>query len=427
MRVPAPLANGIRTDHPVPGLPFVDDSLLNLSDPTSIENIGRGQGEGMWGRTDLYNMIPGAWRAFTTDPTNTDYAWVVIHHPENGTSVLLYSDEDAVKAYSYQDFENKGVVPLIVRAGGYWSDGNTWRRPTALRDPVVTSECIWDEPRDAHFLTAQEALAVTTGTAGERQVRRLADIALGDAFVESYPSWIARSLVLWAQQRPEGALPLEKCVLDIKAPELEPNVLLDNAQAAEMAGVEPSTWRAYTSRGTAPSPQTGFLGKERPRWSLPVTEAWISRRDREEQGRIWLKESDHLTSSIVERIRASVLRLGRRVLKTDGTEAVRGVLQGKIIGLTLNNHIPAVMHAAWMVDEFDPKDERFGLPDQVIDQVISLMWLDPYMAERAIREYVSKGVARGYDRGALEKALTTGQSMPEYLALVKRAVKPHWD
>lgn len=36
-----PLANGLRTDHPVPGLPFVDDSHLPLDDgPDAIEAVG---------------------------------------------------------------------------------------------------------------------------------------------------------------------------------------------------------------------------------------------------------------------------------------------------------------------------------------------------------------------------------------------------
>lgn len=430
MRVPTPVANGIRTDHPVPGLPFVDDALLDLNDPDAIEKIGRNRGDGMWGRTDLYNMVSGAWRAFTTDPTNNDYAWVVTHHPENGTSVLLYADDDAVNAYSYKDFENKGVIPLIVRAGGYWSDGSTWRRPTALRDPV-TSEFFWDQPQNARSLTAEEALAITTGATERQKVHSLSEVARGNAPVESYPAWVSHSLTFWAGQRPEGSLALGKCILDIQAPELEQGALLDNTQAAEMAGVETSTWRAYVSRGTAPEPQVGSLGKNRSRWSLPIIEAWAAKRERDESGRS-LIEPDDRTTSVVDRIRSSVVRLGRRVAKAGGgTEAVRGALQGKILGIALYGHTSAAMHAAWMVEEFDPKSDSVGfpgLPNQVVDQIISLAWFDPYVAENAIREYVAKGLERGYDRLGLEKALTLGQgNLPEYLALVQRAVKPHWD
>jgi hypothetical protein len=52
LRNQRPVANGLRTDHPVPGLPFVDDAHLPLQDPQAIEAIGRRPEEGTWGRTD---------------------------------------------------------------------------------------------------------------------------------------------------------------------------------------------------------------------------------------------------------------------------------------------------------------------------------------------------------------------------------------
>ena len=40
------VANGLRTDHPIPDLPFVDDSHIPLDDPEAIEAVGRRRGTG---------------------------------------------------------------------------------------------------------------------------------------------------------------------------------------------------------------------------------------------------------------------------------------------------------------------------------------------------------------------------------------------
>ncbi|UXX98118.1 hypothetical protein N7U49_48380 (plasmid) [Streptomyces sp. AD2-2] len=68
-----PLANGLRTDHPVPDLPFVDDAHIPIEEgPDAIEAIGRGTGEGMWGRCDRDRN--GGWLAFTSDPCALTWA-----------------------------------------------------------------------------------------------------------------------------------------------------------------------------------------------------------------------------------------------------------------------------------------------------------------------------------------------------------------
>ena len=87
-----PIANGLRTDHPIPELPFVDDRHIPIEDRHAVEAVGRGAGEGMWGREDPTS--DGGWEAFTTDPQRHDVAWVVRFHPDFGTSVVLYRDED---------------------------------------------------------------------------------------------------------------------------------------------------------------------------------------------------------------------------------------------------------------------------------------------------------------------------------------------
>ncbi|MFB7776807.1 hypothetical protein [Streptomyces bauhiniae] len=41
-----PVPDGLRTEHPVPGLPFINDERLPLDNPDAIERTGRDQGEG---------------------------------------------------------------------------------------------------------------------------------------------------------------------------------------------------------------------------------------------------------------------------------------------------------------------------------------------------------------------------------------------
>lgn len=428
MRIPAPLANGIRTDHPVPGLPFVDDSLLPLDDQHAIEKIGRRSAPGTWGREDSYSKTPGAWRAFTTDPTDNDFAWVVMRHPDRGTTVLLYRDDDAVTAYSYMDYTNGGIMPLIVRAGGYWSDGNVWLRPTQTLDPV-TGDRTWDRPASAHSVTAEDALTLTDGKHAYGHPFTLNEIANGKATTVPYTEWVSTSLRVWADNRDGDSLPLGECILDIQAPELAHYNLLNNSQAAELAEVGASTWRAYVSRGTAPSPQNGWTAREeRPSWSRPIVLAWIARRDRDDSERP-LPALDDYAAPVVNEISAGIQYLGRRGFKSDrAAQSVKFALEERVIGLATHPYIPAEMHASWLADEFTPS---YGgeLSSHAGDQIVSLMWLDPRSAEQALQSYISKGIERGYSREALEHSLTDIEQVrgsETYSALVKRAISPHW-
>ncbi|MDO0938995.1 hypothetical protein QQY66_47505 [Streptomyces sp. DG2A-72] len=70
-----PVANSTSTDHPIPGLPFINDGRLPLDKPDAIERTGRNQGERLWGRTDRAG--DGGWVAFTTEPKNPSFAWAV--------------------------------------------------------------------------------------------------------------------------------------------------------------------------------------------------------------------------------------------------------------------------------------------------------------------------------------------------------------
>src|SRR5215472_17844507 len=82
------VANGLRTDHPIPDLPFVDDSHIPVEDPAGIEATGRRHGGQTWGRQDR-NRRAGGWLAFTTDPLRHDRAWCVRWHPDHGRAVVL--------------------------------------------------------------------------------------------------------------------------------------------------------------------------------------------------------------------------------------------------------------------------------------------------------------------------------------------------
>ena len=128
-----PVANGLRTDHPIPDLPFVDDSHIPVDDPVAIEAVGRNKGEGMWGREDdcrYGDDDDGGWFAFTTDPVRHDLGWCVRSHPVHGRSVVLYRDEDAISMHETWVYS----PALLFRSGGYWHDGKTWYRPAQVYD-----------------------------------------------------------------------------------------------------------------------------------------------------------------------------------------------------------------------------------------------------------------------------------------------------
>src|ERR1700754_497640 len=125
---PQPVANGIRTHHPIPDLPFVDDSHLPLDDPHAIEAIGRRheEGYGGWGRTDPCRTrnYSGGWIASTTDQTRPDLAWMVRYHPDHGHSVIVVSNQDMSAFHSVVAFQMPQA--LLFRFGGYWWGGPTW-------------------------------------------------------------------------------------------------------------------------------------------------------------------------------------------------------------------------------------------------------------------------------------------------------------
>lgn len=266
------LANGVRTDHPVPGLPFVDDGCLPLSDPEGIEALGRGRGEGRWGRCDRFGDY---WRAFTTDPDYPQLAWVVMAHPEHGRVVYLTRDDDAVDLYSFDAHEG-----IVIRSGGYWWDGVQWHRPLQRFDWVLErhERPVIDE---ASTVTASELL-IDLPYPPAAPLPPSAFVS-GEVSVDAW-QWTEQLITVWAQHRPEGSLPAKCCVVDITAPELEMERLLGVHEAARRAGISESTLRAYISRGQSEVPAPQIRVKGRPFWSAPVIQDWVARRQGEGAG-----------------------------------------------------------------------------------------------------------------------------------------------
>ena len=268
-----PVANGLRTDHPIPDLPFVDDSHIPVEDARALEAVGRRRDEGMWGRQDPCR--DGGWVGFTTDPVRRDLAWVVRWHPEHGRSVVLHRDEHASGMHSQLQDQ-----ALLFRSGGYWWDGTTWYRPAQIWDRAGERYVRRPVPGAA---TVTAADLIDAGVAGAGRLLEVTEVDLdasaqGSAQAPAPGRWVD-DLALWAARRQEdGRGPLSGCVVRISAPELTGDQLVGLTEFAEIAGVAPSTVRAYVSRGEAdvPLPQATIAGRSA--WARVVAEEWAERR-----------------------------------------------------------------------------------------------------------------------------------------------------
>lgn len=283
-----PLANGIRTDHPVPGLPFVEDEHIPIDDPDAVEAIGRQDGAGTWGRCDIAHDS-GEWVAFTTDPKNPSLGWVIRFHPEHGRSVLLYRDRDATTAYS-EWFRDK---PLLSRIGGYWWNGTTWYRPLQIFDWAGERYV----PREVRLPTVITAADLLDGTGraelgrparimqlgGEQSAVELAGYQLhsgAQGQLARAEQW-RHDVALWASRRTDDALPLAQCVVTVNAPELFDAALLGVEEFATKAEIAASTLRAYIARDEADIPALQATDGPRKRWAKPVVDDWIEQRRRD--------------------------------------------------------------------------------------------------------------------------------------------------
>ena len=268
------VANGLRTDHPIPDLPFVDDSHIPVDDPAGIEAIGRRPGTDMWGREDRVGPGEG-WVAFTTDPIRHDLAWFVRCHPDHGRSVVLYRDRDIASVHSVHTVLEERA--LLFRAGGYWWDGSKWYRP----------DQVWDAASESYYRRKVPATATVSAadllTAGGDPAR--AEILAIEEVNVDEPSpgrWLDH-LALWAE-RHRNQDSLTESVVTLTAPELAADQMVTAAQMADITGIAASTLRAYISRDEADVPLPQAVVNGRSFWARPVAEEWAEQRQRSAEG-----------------------------------------------------------------------------------------------------------------------------------------------
>lgn len=282
-----PVANGLRTDHPIPDLPFVDDAHIPIDDPHAVEAIGRHHGTGTWGRHDPCH--DGGWRAFTTDPVRKDLAWLIRWHPQHGRSVILYRDADVASAHSsYRD------TAQLFRAGGYWWDGTTWYRPSQIFD-YASEKYVRRRVPAATTVTATHLLDSDTADAGNGHILDIDQVDLDTPY---QGRWLD-DLAAWAAHRP--TTDTSSHVVKLAAPELTADQLVSLTQMAQIADVAPSTLRAYVSRGEADVPQPQATVSGRNVWARPVAEEWAELRHR---------SSESLDQSVSAKVGAASLPIG---------------------------------------------------------------------------------------------------------------------
>lgn len=259
------MANGTRTDHPSPGLPFVNDGRLPLDNPDAIERTGRKQGDGLWGRTDP--LQGGGWVAFTTEPKNSDFAWAVHYDPVHGRTVLLIHDDDLGGLHHAWMYEPKGI---LYRHGGYWWDGERWNRPALVWDGAY-ERCDKRPVERQVTITAADVLR-SPCQAHNASIATIASFTAPEAPVANWQDHLA----LWAQRRSSGSgsRPLEACVVDLHAPELEADTFVDMAGLTKITAVPADDMPdlRYGGAKELPEPQEGT--GQAMRWSLPVARDW---------------------------------------------------------------------------------------------------------------------------------------------------------
>lgn len=272
MRIEQPVANGLSTDHPVPGLPFVDDSHLPLQDGKGIERHGRHDHNPGWGRHDADRSQPERWTAFTDDQFNLTWAWGVRTEPGYGRTVLLYHSADATIMHTVQP---RPGDPLAFRAGGYWWDGDQWYRPLVILDRS-TDQDVASPVSDAATVSAADYTATQPG---DRLQGTLLDITEFTPRVVSDKQW-RHELAVWQAHRPADGLATDRCVVDVAAAELQPDALMSTSAAAREVGLsraEVDTAIQDSGFGRAqrfPFPQAHTPRTGSPRWSRPVLRDW---------------------------------------------------------------------------------------------------------------------------------------------------------
>ncbi|WP_367404990.1 helix-turn-helix transcriptional regulator [Kocuria marina] len=421
------IANGVRTDHPIPQLPFVDDSILDLNDRVQIENIGRNKGEGLWGREDLTSGVEGGWRAFTTIPSHPNLAWVVKHHPHHGNVVVLVDDDDAADEYMAEP-----ETALIRRYGGYWWDGDSWHRSTPRIDPV-TWQSVHEPVPSARSVTARELMLSYPEHDQPAEPMRVEEIAADyrkNGLPKKLPPmdyWVRHDLPVWLNARPNPA-DADRAVVTLTAPELDPASMLTTKDVAARAGVTESTVRAYRARGQMPDPQI-----EQPTlWSVPVIERWLARRSADETPEPQLSEAETILTTIGYEI-SGVLngRRNRRRSKPEVARAVGQILDRYTLGLTEDRYYGAELHATYMAKDMKKalEDTSFlrGFADRTMKHLILLAEAQPRTARAALQRMTDKLIGEGYNRDEILKRTLSHSylsSRPDLRDWITAAVTP---
>ncbi|MDV7193308.1 hypothetical protein [Mycolicibacterium fortuitum] len=409
------IANGSSTDHPVPGLAFVDDAHIPVDDPDAIEDIGRGKGYGRHGRRDsTYGADEDLqWWAATTEPDGTDLAWCVRYHPKHGHSVVLVRSEDP---WTLHEDWSGSDGPLLFRSGGYWWDGATWYRPMQVFD-WASQRFMRRRVPGATSITAADILALDDDpTGGSASVLTIADVhnAAVDGAIQPMivGNW-ADHLQLWAGRRRTSALPLSRCIVDLSAPELAADQLIGTPELAAQAGIAASTLRAYSARGENDLPTHQAIVGGRKMWSRPVGADWAENRNRLPDsvaaalagstelsvGQIDLR--DRFTTKFFNRIWSSTFRKQWR-LKDEQTARQRAAELASVVATNVDDIIPveALRHTvcAAVLGQFR-KDVTAGtISPEKLDYVLIpprtgkiLDWLvrhHPWQAATAINDII---------------------------------------
>jgi hypothetical protein len=373
-----PVANGLRTDHPIPELPFVDDSHLPLDDPRGIAAIGRHDEGPGWGGTDRSRS--GGWAAFTTEMRRPELAWCVRWHPEHGRSVVLMRNDQAANLHDVTTWD----PPLLFRSGGYWWDGQSWFRPMQVWDRASGRYESRPVPA-ASTVTAADLLADRAASDHLAPVMRIEAVSIDHPVqLAANGRWLDH-LARWAEQRARRdagddaeLLPLSACVVRLSAPELAADQMVGVAELAELAGIATPTLRSYISRGQSDIPQPQATLSGRHLWSRAVAQEWLEARANSSEGITELMATgrfgetpvpegmaelaNQLTGTFFARLWTNPARRSRWALKWRNEAAVREVAQGLSwdVALNLDMFIP--------LDDLKVTIEQAAVGEMAMDQ-----------------------------------------------------------
>ncbi|MFG3429359.1 hypothetical protein [Streptomyces californicus] len=295
------LANGVGTDHPVPGLPFADDTHLPA------------------GTT---GPAPAPRPTRITEPGRPDLVWIVHAHPHLGRTVLLYeAGPDGAGPWHGHTGE-----PLVTRTGGYWWDGTNWFRPPQLWD-AATGAVEQQAVPAAVTVTAADLLQDPRADASAGQLHQVNALAAPSGASQG-GQWL-HDMARWAAHRASSPdrPPLNRCVLTLTAPELAGDQLIGTPALAAAAAISPSALRAYISRGQGEVPEPQALVGNRPMWSRPVAENWATHRRRPAADRWPAQRERPALAAGAERVRRNLAPVLYSALWEDPERRARWVLR----------------------------------------------------------------------------------------------------